>query len=1023
MRARLALAVLLPWLALALQWALWPWISPFVWFLFFPAVFFSARLGGLWGGLASTVLSAGLVWYFFIPPQLSWKIAHPANLYSVGMFLGMGCLFSDAWERLRRAQRRSEAALAETRAANAKITELYHKTLELDKLKSQFFANVSHELRTPLTLILSPLARRLAAGGLPQAQRREDEMMLRNARMLYRQVSDLLDAAKLEAGRMAVAYARLDLGALVRATASHFDSLAQEKGIAYRVDVSAPLEVEADGEKLQRIVINLLSNAFKFTPAGGRVAVRLREEAGRALIEVRDNGPGVPAALRAAVFERFRQLEGGSQRRFGGTGLGLAIVKEFAELHGGSVAVDEAEGGGALFAVRLPLQAPAGTAIGAAASRIDPVIDRQAVDELRPPPREAAAPAGVADAPRVLVVEDNADMNAFIAATLRPHYRVACAFDGREGLEMALALQPDLILSDVMMPGLSGEDMVLALRRLPGLADLPVVMLTARADEAMRVRLLQEGVQDYLSKPFSVEELLARVGGLVSGHRRARAELHRYEQIVATSGDMLAFIDTERRFQVVNPAYAGLFDTTPAQLRQQPVAEIVGPANYAFIGPRLDGALAGEIQRFVFGPAFPDGRRRVLDAEYRPFRQDGEVRGVVVSLRDITERRAMEQLVRDHEQRHRFALDTLEVGEWELNLATRTAIRSLLHARIFGYDSLSPAWNYELFIEHVMPEDRARVGGMIRQAIDGGTVLDFECQIRRADGQARWIHARAQPRSNDAGEALLTGIVMDITERKQAEAEILRLNAGLEKRVGERTAELLAANRELDSFAYAVSHDLRAPLRAMSGFSQALAEDYGGQLQGEGKLYLEQIDLASRKMGDLIDGLLALSRSTRGELRRDDVDISTLARQLLAELARSDPGRRVDTQIEDGLRVRGDLRMIEVVMRNLLGNAWKYTLHAASASIRVYADEPAGARRICVADNGAGFDMAHGGRLFQPFQRLHRQDEFPGIGIGLATVQRIVQRHGGAIEARGELGKGAVFCFTLPDLSTRKEAL
>jgi K+-sensing histidine kinase KdpD len=244
MSRRLVPASLLPFLALALQWLLWPWISPFVWFLFFPTVFFSARLGGLSGGLASTVLSVIIVWFFFIPPQLSWTLDHPSNLYSVGLFLLMGYLVSDAQKRLRLAQRHNEASLIETSAANEKITQLYQKTLEMDELKTQFFANVSHELRTPLTLIMSPLARRLAAAGLPETERREDEMMLRNAHVLYRQVRDLLDAAKLEAGHMRVDYAYIDLGELTRVTASQFDHLAPEKGIDYCVDAPTFLEAE-----------------------------------------------------------------------------------------------------------------------------------------------------------------------------------------------------------------------------------------------------------------------------------------------------------------------------------------------------------------------------------------------------------------------------------------------------------------------------------------------------------------------------------------------------------------------------------------------------------------------------------------------------------------------------------------------------------------------------------------------------------------------------------------------------------
>ena len=272
-------------------------------------------------------------------------------------------------------------------------------------------------------------------------------------------------------------------------------------------------------------------------------------------------------------------------------------------------------------------------------------------------------------------------------------------------------------------------------------------------------------------------------------------------------------------------------------------------------------------------------------------------------------------------------------------------------------------------------------------------------------------------RANEALQA-------EIDERKRL-GEELRLakdaaEAGLQK-VTERTAELAAANQELEGFAYAVSHDLRAPLRAMSGFSRALAEDHGDKLDGEAKLYLEQIDIASRSMGGLIDGILALSRSTRGELRREAIDVTLLAKSLLEELARNEPERRVAWRVEPDLKLSGDPRMIEAVLRNLLGNAWKYTGKTAQPEIRVFADETDGKHYICVEDNGAGFDMAHAEQLFQPFRRLHRQDEFPGIGIGLATVQRIVRRHGGEIRAEGRPGAGARFCLRLPDAIAANE--
>ncbi len=336
--------------------------------------------------------------------------------------------------------------------------------------------------------------------------------------------------------------------------------------------------------------------------------------------------------------------------------------------------------------------------------------------------------------------------------------------------------------------------------------------------------------------------------------------------------------------------------------------------------------------------------------------------------------------------------------------------------KMFGYRS-EEIMGRSVFLL-IPPEHQAEEDRLLAAVRLGESVKVYETERIRKDGGRIAVSVTISPIRDKEGRIIgASKIARDVTERKQAEQEIRRLNSDLERRVAERTAELVTANRELDSFCYAVSHDLRAPLRAMCGFSQALIEDYGSQLQGEAKIYLDQIDIAGRKMGELIDALLLLSRSTRGELQHDEVNISAVSGQLLGELKQSEPERQVTVQVEPGLKAYGDARMIEVVMHNLLANAWKYTAQAKAANIHVYAEERDGVHRFCVADNGAGFDMAHASRLFQPFQRLHRQEEYPGIGIGLATVQRIIQRHGGSIEAQGQPSQGAVFCFTLADMS------
>ncbi len=629
---------------------------------------------------------------------------------------------------------------------------------------------------------------------------------------------------------------------------------------------------------------------------------------------------------------------------------------------------------------------------------------------------------------------------------------------------------------------------------------------------------------------------------LMDVRQRTQAELQRYGEIFATSSDMLAFINTERCYHLANPAYAGRFGTTPEGLRQRPVADVVGTGMYAHLSPYLDRALSGEMQRCIAELTFPDGKPRVLDTEYLPFRQDGEIQGVVLSLRDITDRKAAEAKLKASEMALREAQTLAGIGNWQWDVQTGTQTWSEEIYRIYGRDPGLPPASYSEVRQYFSPESWALLSAAVEKCLAEGEAYECDAETVRSDGARHWITARGKavqdangnviilhgtvqditvrkqmeqglreseerlaniigsamdviitvdeqqqirlfnpaagqvfgldpaeaigqplarlipPRFRDshgdnirrfsqvgttarrmgalgeisglrangeefpieasisqahiASGKLFTVILRDITERNRNQEAIRRLNAELEQRVVERTAELTAANRELDAFAYAVSHDLRAPLRAMSGFSQALQEDYGDQLQDEAKMYLDQINIASNKMSGLVDGLLVLSRSVRGELQLGDINLSALAGRLLAELGKNNP-RQVVVEVEAGLQIRGDVRMVEVLMSNLLENAWKYTAHVAVPHIRVYAEERDGKRYFCVADNGAGFDMAYASRLFQPFQRLHRQDEFPGIGIGLATVQRIVHRHGGTIEAHGEMGKGAVFSFTI----------
>ena len=1044
--------------------------------------------------------------------------------------------------------RESAETSARLKIANEDLSRLYDKARELDELKTQFFANVSHELRTPLTLILGPLSQRLADPALESGLRSDLERMVRNAQVLLSHVNDLLDVARLDAGRMGLRASELDLAGLVRLEASRFGSLALERGMVFEMEAPGPLMAQVDAEKVRRILANLLGNAFKFTPAQGRIAVTLRIEGEQACLEVRDSGPGVPEPLREAVFDRFRQGEGGANRTRGGTGLGLAIVKEFAQLHGGWVLLDEAPEGGARFRVGLPLRVAEGAALHPAEE--DPgfpvAMPREVPGPPAAPPRESLP----VDAARLLVVEDNPDLNAFLADCLGRHYRVDTAFDGLEGLGHALAAVPDLILTDVMMPGMSGDQMMAALREDPAFDEVPIVFLTARADEALRLRMLQSGAADFLCKPFSVDELLARVASLLAGRRRSLAtqrsqselltrmsrmakvggwgfdvatgegdwteevarihdldpgtpisaaqgldyyapesrplieravkeaiELARpydlelelvsakgihkwvrtqgqpvvehgrvvrvqgaFQDITEQKGTEQALRESQARLALFiehAPAALAMFDremrylaVSRLWLKDYGLADqsILGRSHYDLFPEITEDwrrahqrGLAGEVivtEEDVFRRQ--DGSVQWLRWEVRPWREmDGSVGGIVIFTENISEQmnaarelRASEAALRISERLFAsafsenpaaIAMTRLEDGLFVDVNATWVAMTGYSREESLGRSAREM---------RIWPSAEASER-FVRELREKGLVRDWEQAFQRKDGTPYVAQLAAQV-LDIHGEPHILSTLVDITEQKRAQEEVLRLNADLENRVEARTSELRAANAELEAFAYAVSHDLRAPLRAMSGFSRALTEDFGAELPAEAKAYLDQIMLGSQRMGDLIDGLLTLSRCTRGDLRREPVDLSELAERVRRELELGDPGRQPRWRIERGLRTGGDPRMLEAVLRNLLGNAWKYTSGRPDAEIALETVEEDGTPYFRVSDNGAGFDMAHASKLFQPFQRLHRQDEFPGLGIGLATVQRILHRHGGRIHARSEPGRGAEFLFCLP---------
>lgn len=417
--------------------------------------------------------------------------------------------------------RRTQEVAGTSRAlkeANRELGRLYEGARELDAAKSRFFANLSHELRTPLTVILGNTERLLAAG--PDATSRALlDATFRNARSLLRHVNDILDVARLEASAMSVTYVRADLAALARAVVDGFATLAADRGLRLTVAAPETMTCDCDVRQVERILVNLVGNACKFVPAGGTVACSVGAEGEWAVICVRDDGPGIPPGSAERIFERFAQVEDPLVRRHEGTGLGLAIARELALLHGGELTLAEHGGPGTMFVLRLPVDAPTGTQV--AEGPLEMVLSaetdlaRADLDRSAPIATAATVPSGDPAAPLILVVEDSPELAAMLVGMLEERFRVVVAHDGQAGFQAVLEHNPDLVLTDIMMPAVSGVDLLRAIRGVAQFDSMPVVVLTAKEDDELKTALLHDGAQDFLSKPFNPAELMVRVANLI----------------------------------------------------------------------------------------------------------------------------------------------------------------------------------------------------------------------------------------------------------------------------------------------------------------------------------------------------------------------------------------------------------------------------------------------------------------------------------------------------------------------------
>ncbi|MGZ5440389.1 MAG: ATP-binding protein [Thermoanaerobaculia bacterium] len=875
---------------------------------------------------------------------------------------------------------------------------------ELDRAKTAFFSNVSHEFRTPLTLMLGPIEDLLAHDTLPHSARESLQVAQRNALRLLKLVNALLDFSRLEAGRIEAAYEPTDLPALTTELASVFRSAVERAGLRLLVDCP-PIDqpVYVDREMWEKLVFNLLSNAFKFT-LEGEIEVAVRRAGDRVELTVRDTGTGIPADELPRVFDRFHRVKGARGRTYEGSGIGLALVQELAKLHGGGVSATSEVDRGSTFTVSIPLgraHLPADR-IGAQRSAVSTALrsDAYVEEALRWLPDTEIAPVRADEHPeaRVLLADDNADMRDYVRRLLGSAYEVEAVADGSAALEAALRHPPDLVLTDVMMPGMDGFELLRALRADERTREVPVILLSARAGEESRVEGMNSGADDYLVKPFGARELLARVDAhlrLSRVRREAQKALRESEAKFSTAFERspLALVITsldDGRLVEVNEGFVRLSGYT----REEAVGHTPEELGL-WIQPEIR---AERFERLRAGEHVPD-----VETRFR-LKNGQELIGIIgssvvdingracvlSSLADITERKRAEEALRESEERFREFANTAPAMLFITEPDGRCSFLSRGWYEFTGQteeEALGLGW-----ITALHPDDADPVRETFLAANARREPFSFDYRIRRANGEYAWAIDSGRPRFTPEGEFLgYVGSVIDITERKHAE-------------------------QAKDEFLATLSHELRTPLTSGFGWVKLLGKARDPEVLETGLHAIEESFVNQMK---LIDDLLDVSRIAAGKmhLEMQPLDLGSVVDAAIEMVRPAADAKGIDVRVhaQTALSVCGDDARLKQVFWNLLSNAIKFTFPGGRVDVELRSHE--GSAEVVVRDTGQGIDPKFLPYVFARFRQADASTtrRHGGLGIGLSIVASLVAAHDGTVLAESEgLDRGATFTVTIP---------
>jgi PAS domain S-box-containing protein len=506
----------------------------------------------------------------------------------------------------------------------------------------------------------------------------------------------------------------------------------------------------------------------------------------------------------------------------------------------------------------------------------------------------------------------------------------------------------------------------------------------------------------------------------VTALRQAEAALVESEQLFRLTFDQApigaALVGLDFRFRRVNARFAQMTGYSMDELLELGFPDITHPDDVAADVVEVERLAAGELGEYARQKRYvrKDGGVAWGDVVVRPVAGEGSrPLAFIAMVADVTERRAAEEKLRAGEAQLRALVEQAPIGIYLTDANGGCTLVNARWSQMAGLsqdEALGQGW-----LRGLHPDDRATIGDRWYRSAQSAGAWGFEYRFRDRAGKDTWVYGTAAPLRDSDGQLIgYVGVNTDITARKAAEEEIRRLNAELERRVVSRTEQLDATTRELEALAYSIAHDVRAPLRTIDGFSALVIEDERERLSPEGVAELRRVRVAAQTLARLLDELMGLSNVSSRDLLRQPVDVSALAERVGEEVAAESPSRSVELTVMPGLSADADPALLRLILRELLGNAWKFSRGRAKAHVEVGALDEGDERAFYVRDDGAGFDMRYAEHLFGAFQRMHSPEEFEGVGIGLATVHRLVRRHGGRCWAEAEVENGATIYFTLP---------